>query len=53
MKHLEKSRLVVDEIKKAVFGKVENCFETYNNDVISNLYNIEKNGLKTTEGMVY
>ena len=53
MKHLEKSRLIVNEISKGVFGTIQDCFETYNNDVISNLYNIEKNGLKTVEGMVY
>ena len=53
MKHLEMCRLIVDEIKKGVFGSIQNCFETYNNDVIPNLYNIEKNGLQTTDGMVY
>ena len=53
MKHLEMSRLVVDEVKKCVFGKIEDSFSTYNNDVIPNLYNIEKNGLQTTDGMVY
>ena len=53
MKHLEMSRLVVDEIKKGVFGSIQDSFSTYNNDVIPNLYNIEKNGLQTTDGMVY
>ncbi len=53
MKHLEMSRLIVDEIKKCVFTQDQSCFGTYNNDVIPNLHSIEKNGLQTTNGMVF
>ena len=56
MKHLEWCRKLVELMKiPAIMGNkhTEPTFETYNFDVLENLNQIERNGLKTTEGMVY
>jgi hypothetical protein len=53
MKHLEMCRMIVDEMKRNVFGEVYDFYKTYNEDVLENLQKIESNGLQTTDGMVY
>jgi hypothetical protein len=55
MKHIEWCRKLVDHLKMTVFLKPasSSVFKIYNNDVIGNLQQIERNGLQTTNGMVY
>jgi len=56
MKHLQWCRKLVEHMKiPAIMGNkhTETTFKTYNFDVLENLYEIESNGLQTTDGMVF
>ena len=53
LKHVEWCRKVVDKIKMVVFGNKQNCYETYNFEVLENLQYIEKWGIQSTKGMVF
>ena len=53
LKHVERCRKVIDKIKKVAFIKKQDCYETYNFEVLENLKYIEKSGLMTKEGLVY
>ena len=53
LKHLEACRKVVDVLKLNVFNVEHDSYEDYNNEILTNLYYLEKNGIQTTDGMVY
>jgi len=54
LKHVEWCRQVVKKIAMVVFGKKQDCYDTYNFGVLENLQYIEQFGLMTkNDGLVY
>ena len=53
LKHLEKSRKIAEILENVIKKYSSSVNMSYNNEVLDNLSYMEKNGLHTTEGLVY
>lgn len=53
LKHLEFCRQIVEKIVKLCVVDEKKSFRNYNREVINNLHKIERNGIYSTDGLLY